>query len=158
MNIIRGKIIAILLFVCCMSAPGLRAQNNPGYFKIQDIEGEVTKKVNLWGYINRPGRYEVPLSTNLIQLITYAGGPKEHAVMEDIKIYRLRDDGSRQIIEVDLEDPAKVKETLISLYDEDTVIIEYSSLIDWREIFGLISAPVAVLASIALIVDRITNK
>ncbi|HEX2983063.1 MAG TPA: SLBB domain-containing protein, partial [Ignavibacteriales bacterium] len=62
------------------------------YYKIQDRPGELTKKVNLWGYVNNPGRYEVPASTNLIQLVTYAGGPKEYASMSDIRIFRVTND------------------------------------------------------------------
>jgi protein involved in polysaccharide export with SLBB domain len=36
-------------------------------------------QVNIWGFVKNPGRYEVPSSTDLIQLISFAGGPVQYA-------------------------------------------------------------------------------
>ena len=82
-----GLIFLILLFI---SICNLSAQT-PGraYYRIERIPGELTKSVNVWGYVTLPGRYEVPVETNLLQLITFAGGPRDYALMDEIKIYRL---------------------------------------------------------------------
>jgi hypothetical protein len=127
-------------------------------YKVVDHEGEVTKKINLWGYIKSPGRYEIPISTNLIELITFAGGPREYALMDEIKIYRLDQFGRKIVLNVDLEDPAETPDSDLVIYEGDTIYIDYSSVITWRDIFSLISGPLAVIASIVLIVDRIATK
>lgn len=151
-------IAAFFTAILSLAAPGnLFGQTSPGYYRIVDQPGELTKKINLWGFINRPGRYEVPLSTNLIQLITYAGGPREYAEMDNIKVYRVLDNGKRKIVKVDLDDPAEASEEALNLFNEDTIVIEYSAVVSWREVFGLISGPLAMLASIALIVDRLVK-
>jgi protein involved in polysaccharide export with SLBB domain len=122
---------------------------------VTDIPGELTKEVNLWGHVNRPGRYEVPLSVDLIQLITYAGGPKEYADLDEIMVYRVLKDGTQEIIEVDLEEPLKNDPELINLFDEDTILIDFKAIVTWREIFGTAAGLLAAIASLIIIVDRI---
>ncbi|MBM4162658.1 MAG: hypothetical protein FJ217_16365 [Ignavibacteria bacterium] len=45
-------------------------------------------QVNIWGFVQKPGRYEVPSSTDLIQLISYAGGPVQYAKLDEVKLTR----------------------------------------------------------------------
>ncbi len=154
------KFKGLILFgfvLCLLAFNESKAQNTGAYYRIIDIEGEITKRVNLWGSVQRPGRYEVSLSTNLIQLITYAGGPKEYADMDEIRVYRERDDGTRFALEVNLEDPDETRVTDLDLYDEDTIMIEQSAIVTWREIFSTISGPLAIIASLAIIIDRVKN-
>jgi protein involved in polysaccharide export with SLBB domain len=149
-----GKLafVTALLLVFIQMAP---AQENPGrVYKIQNIQGEITKRINIWGYINEPGRYDVPLSTNIIQLLTYAGGPRDNATLDNIKIYRVNQMGSRILIKLDIENPERNTAGQLDLCDEDTVQIDYSSVVTWKEIFSIISGPLALLASLALIIDR----
>ena len=149
-----GKLafVTALLLLAIQTAP---AQENPGrVYKIQNIQGEITKRINIWGYINEPGRYDVPLSTNIIQLLTYAGGPRDNATLDNIKIYRVNQQGSRVLIKLDIENPERNTIGQLDLSDEDTVQIDYSSVVTWKEIFSIISGPLALLASLALIIDR----
>ena len=46
-------------------------------------------QVNIWGFVQKPGRYEVPSSTGLIQLISFAGGPVQYAKLDEVKLTRL---------------------------------------------------------------------
>jgi hypothetical protein len=47
---------------------------------------ELIISVNLWGFVGSPGRYEVPASTTLTELMSYAGGPTASARLVDIRI------------------------------------------------------------------------
>lgn len=38
-----------------------------------------------WGFVQKPGRYEVPSSTDLIQLISFAGGPVQYAKLDNAR-------------------------------------------------------------------------
>lgn len=149
-------LIAALFFLSALS-PVFAQQTGKGYFVIKDNPGELSMKVNLWGFINAPGRYEIPISTNLIQLITYAGGPKQYAEMDEVKIYRLQDDGSRDLIEVNIEDPDSTPESQLRLYDEDTIVIDHSAVVTWKEIFSVIYAPLSLALSMFYIIDRISR-
>jgi len=47
--------------------------------------------VSVWGYVRNPGRYRVPCETNLIDLLSFCGGPLElnaEAYLYRIKIVR----------------------------------------------------------------------
>ncbi len=49
---------------------------------------EILIKVNIWGYVQKPGQYLVPRHTDLISLISFAGGPKNGANLSDVRIIR----------------------------------------------------------------------
>ncbi|KAA3613677.1 MAG: hypothetical protein DWQ05_15465 [Calditrichaeota bacterium] len=49
---------------------------------------ELLIKVNIWGFVQKPGQYLVPTDTDLISLISYAGGPLEEAKLKKVKLIR----------------------------------------------------------------------
>lgn len=150
-KVLLTKLLIVCAILFCTSA---YSQGMGSYYKVGQNVGEITKKVNLWGSIYKPGRYEVPMNTNLIQLITYSGGPMQHALMDEVKIFRLLPDSSRVLITIDLEDPTLMNKGVLELSDEDIVQIDYSSYVSWRETVTAVATPIAILASIALIIDR----
>ncbi|MCC6138416.1 MAG: SLBB domain-containing protein [Bdellovibrionaceae bacterium] len=50
--------------------------------------GIVMMKVNLWGAVRRPGIHHIPVKTNLIELMSFAGGPTDTALIDSITIKR----------------------------------------------------------------------
>jgi hypothetical protein len=50
--------------------------------------GTVMMKVNLWGAVKRPGIHHVPVKSSLIELMSYAGGPSDNALLDEITIKR----------------------------------------------------------------------
>ncbi len=51
-------------------------------------DNELLIKVNIWGLVRMPGQYLVPNHTDLISLISYAGGPTENAQTKKVKLVR----------------------------------------------------------------------
>jgi hypothetical protein len=51
-------------------------------------QDEVLMPVNVWGFVIKPGQYMVPYDTDLVSLLSYAGGPREEAKIKEIKIVR----------------------------------------------------------------------
>ncbi|MGH7450073.1 MAG: SLBB domain-containing protein [bacterium] len=51
-------------------------------------QDELLIKVNIWGLVRRPGQYMVPKDTDLISLISFAGGPLDQARMKKVKVIR----------------------------------------------------------------------
>lgn len=44
--------------------------------------------VHIWGEVNRPGRYIVQDGTNVLELISLAGGPTEYSNLSKVKLTR----------------------------------------------------------------------
>jgi hypothetical protein len=49
---------------------------------------ELLVPVNIWGFVMKPGQYMVPNNTDLVSLLSYAGGPTENANINNIRIIR----------------------------------------------------------------------
>jgi hypothetical protein len=94
----KGVVCPLLLTALSLFFPALVSAQDEGeqpdlgrsraaqyYLGEQD---ELLIKVNIWGLIRRPGQYMVPKDTDLISLISFAGGPLDQAKMKKIKIIR----------------------------------------------------------------------
>lgn len=119
----------------------------PSYYYLGGKEG-LTIVVNLWGFVKNPGRYEVPSSTDLVQLISLGGGPLEHANLDGVKIVRqiLRPDSTykTEVIPVDLEKFEKTGVKTPLLLPGDTIIVPGST-------FNTVQQIVALFRDVALI-------
>jgi polysaccharide export outer membrane protein len=69
-------------------------------------QDQVLMQVNVWGFVSQPGQYMVPYETDLISLLSYAGGPREEAKIKSIKVVRgaaQNNPGHGEVIEVDVK-------------------------------------------------------
>lgn len=84
--------------VVTMASPVLHAQTDTaslstpggggGGFYDYSRFGGIPMEVNIWGFVRSPGRYKVPSSTTLVELISLAGGPLEFAFTNQIRVVR----------------------------------------------------------------------
>jgi len=92
-------------------------------------------KVNIWGFVAKPGQYMVPSDTDLISLISFAGGPRDGAKLRNIKLIRSgNQEGSKSnIINIDVKKYTRHgDESLIpKLQPNDTIIVSGST---WHHI------------------------
>ncbi len=163
----------ILLFACCvlvMSVPSSRcfAQTSESglgsvlpraatasYYYISK-PGELTMQVNLWGFVKNPGRYEVPSSTDLVQLVSYAGGPIQGADMEDVRITRFtRRDSviSRGEYTVNLDELVRVDPAKLVLYPGDTIFIDHTNWLTVRDAFSVVTTAAIITSAVAQIIN-----
>lgn len=139
-------------------APSFARGSAASYYYIGK-PGELTMQVNLWGAVKSPGRYEVPSGTDLVQLLSYAGGPLEAASMDDIKVTRVtkKDGGvTRGEYEVDLEDLRNVDPAKLVLNPGDTIFIDYSSWSTVRDVFIVVGVIATVTAATTNVI-RVTR-
>ena len=73
--------------LCAQTQPALNYRNRGAQYQIGD-DDELLIKVNIWGLVRMPGQYLVPNNTDLISLISYAGGPTESAQTKKVKLVR----------------------------------------------------------------------
>ncbi|MBK8912282.1 MAG: SLBB domain-containing protein [Chlorobi bacterium] len=121
-------------------------------------------EVNIWGAVARPGRYKVPSSTTLLQLISYAGGPAAGQAGPKPKLDEVRvvhdltvDSTVSKPIEVyDLVKYQQTADTTLNpkLYPNDTVIIPEQDD-TFNEVLAVIRDVGLVLVSILTIYNGV---
>ena len=81
---------ALFASTLLVHAQGLSSAANAGkaaqYFL--GNQDQVLMAINVWGFVNMPGQYMVPLETDLVSLLSYAGGPREDARIKRIRVVR----------------------------------------------------------------------
>ena len=114
---------------------------NPG----QQLNSQLQFTVHIWGEVNKPGLYIVPSDTDLVKLMSYAGGPSKNASLHKVRLVRSYE-GTDQVIELDVNDFVKDADPRIRapLLPGDTVVVPGSR---W---YGF-SRVVAVLAQVAIV-------
>ena len=118
------------LFVplCAFSDSRRRAEQNRAAQYFLGSQDQVLMAVNIWGFVNKPGQYMVPYDTDLISLLSYAGGPREEAKIKSIKVVRpakSANQGPDQVITVDVKkflESGKAAEIPV-LKPGDTVVV-----------------------------------
>ena len=126
--------IVIIGVIMLFLASSLMAQTEGGFSKnsgsIYLYSGTLTGseqlkiKTYIWGQVRNPGLYIIPDNTDLLTLISSAGGPTENAKLAKIKIIRPSEDGENVII-VDLKEYTKTgnKDLIPILKPGDTIIV-----------------------------------
>lgn len=86
--------------------------------------GTVMMRVNLWGAVKKPGIHHIPVKTDLISLMSYAGGPNDNAIMDSIVIKR--NQGKKQTkLTVDLSQIIHGEQNVdLTLQPEDVIVVE----------------------------------
>ncbi len=95
----KGAVSLLLATVFFLLIPSFSAaqdeedqrDNNRGAQYILGAQDELLIRVNIWGFVRKPGQYMVPKNTDLISLISFAGGPLEQAKIKKVKIIRAVD-------------------------------------------------------------------
>jgi len=132
---------------------GLTGSSQAAYYLISK-SGEITMPINLWGYVKNPGRYEVPISTDLVQLISYAGGPLADADLGSVKITRIiqRDNQIRKVeYTVNLNHLERLDALALSLEAGDTIYID-SLTFQVRDIVNIITTAAIITGSVASVI------
>jgi polysaccharide export outer membrane protein len=69
-------------------SPETQRSTGMDYYLAPGTDNQLLIKVNVWGEVLKPGIVEVPDNTNLLSLISMAGGPTENAKLSRVKIVR----------------------------------------------------------------------
>lgn len=123
-------------------------------------ENEFLMPVNILGPVNKPGQYMIPSETDLISLIAYAGGFRDDARINDVKIVRrLGEQKQPKIIKIDLTKFYTTGDPNLTppLKPDDTVIIASQKKVAIRTIAEIVRS-VSYIAQIIYIYVLIEKK
>jgi hypothetical protein len=139
-----------------------RTSTDGGSYYEYNLGGGLKIPVNLWGFVRNPGRYVVPSSTTLVQLISFGGGPTEQARMTDIKIIRdISVDSTivEKVLVMNLELFQKNGDENQNpiLYPGDTIVIPGNALSAFQLYFGIIRDVILVVVSVVAIANSFKN-
>lgn len=95
------------------------------------------RRLNILGYVNNPGRYQVKGQVDIVEALSMAGGPvEEEANLKKIRI--LRSDGKKEVINASQIWKGKRKDKNILLNPGDTLIVPKSFGVNWNVIYIII--------------------
>ncbi len=124
-------------------------------------EDELLMKVNIWGFVNKPGQYMVPSETDLISLISYAGGPSNGAKLSKIKIVHAKGETGEEekITEINVKKFLNNGQNNLipRLQPGDTIIVDESK---WHHINSFVefSTKIALLAQIYYLITYYSGR
>ena len=124
------------------------AVNQSSTYRISDGD-IVTMNINLWGHVQKPGAYQIPITYGLVELISHAGGPARTANLDDVKIVRK----GNEVLHVNLTQfiVQGDESVLKKLQPGDTIIIGGSLKNVLSDVLGYLRDIALVITSISLI-------
>ncbi|HKB86392.1 MAG TPA: SLBB domain-containing protein [Ignavibacteriaceae bacterium] len=78
-------------------------QNQGAYYDYSDPTS-LNIKVAVWGFVKYPGKYIIPIESNVYDLLSYAGGPSEDAHLDDLRIFRVAADSAQSMVKFNYND------------------------------------------------------
>lgn len=126
--------------------------------------------MNIWGYVKYPGKYLIPKGSTIMDLISYSGGPLIESKLEDIRLFRPKNDSlgtQDKLINLDYNDllweaPVSDRERFKSkinlmLQPGDILIFTGEPRYFARDNINIILSVSAVLISLGILVVSIVK-
>ncbi len=136
--------------------PNSFRQSSGGYYDYSDPNG-INIKVAVWGYVKYPGRYVIPIRSDIKDLISYSGGINDNAFLDDLRIYRLDKDSTQLLLKIDYEDLWWGENwtpniDLSKMQAGDVLIVPGRPRVYWESYLSLILSSLGFLISVATLV------
>lgn len=136
-------------------------QTQGGLFDYSDPSG-INIKLQLWGYVKYPGYYIVPSNSTLNDLLSFAGGPLEDAMLDDIRIFRSKEVNGNKLTRYDLNDllwndSLTTEIVFPELNAGDVVLVPGEPRYFLREDIAFYLSVTTALASLAALIISITK-
>jgi len=133
------------------------------YYDYSDAS-TINIKVSLWGYVSSPGKYLVPIYTTVSDLISYAGGPGGTADLDELRLYRVKENGEEELIKFDYQDlldgdQLRTKKGKIpNLIAGDILIVPGSPKYYFNDYLSISLSIFSALVSLTILIINITSN
>ena len=160
-NFITIALLIIITSIFSFSQTNTPTQGSGAAQYILGGRDQVLMAVNVWGFVGKPGQYMVPYGTDLISLLSYAGGPREEAKIKSIKVVRGGDGEKKQgeVIKVNVKEFLEKgnNASIPTLKPGDTVVVSGTTFNFVRNSLEFV-VRIAALAQIYAIVEYYTAR
>jgi len=144
-----GFIQLVVLVLVVFMSNTLSAQQLSAAKYYLGTEDELLIPVNVWGFVKSPGQYMVPNNTDLLSLISYAGGPLESAKINKITVVRSYNDLKNSVLTVNVKKYLQTgNERLIPVMKPGDTVIVKGTTFHWIQKFISFLGGFAVFAQI----------
>ncbi|HLP15724.1 MAG TPA: SLBB domain-containing protein [Bacteroidota bacterium] len=116
---------------------------------------DLTIIVNVVGFVQRPGRYEIASTIDLINLISLAGGPMPDGALNKVTITRIVKTGEQTTwknIHVDLEDLRAVKSSDLLLEPGDVIAMDRTAWSAFRDGFSVVVSGAIIATAVSQVI------
>lgn len=116
---------------------------------------DLTIIVNVVGFVQRPGRYEIASTIDLINLISLAGGPSPDGALDKVTITRIMKQGEkvlRKDLHFDLENYKMMNDDDLVLSPGDVVNIDRTAWSSFRDGFGVVVSGAIIVTAITQVI------
>lgn len=160
----KKNLLILFLFIAAINLVAQTESYNMGTYNPASIyqysgtlSGTEQLKIRtyIWGQVRKPGLYIVPDNTDLLTLISSAGGPTENAKLSKIRIIRATEE-SEEIIWVNLNDYLETGDTdlIPILKPGDTVVVSGSTYYAFTKVVDWLSQ-IAIILSVYVSVNNL---
>ena len=137
-------------------------RQNQGAFYDYSDPTSLNIKVAIWGFVKYPGKYIIPVESNVYDLLSYAGGPTDDAHLDDLRIFRTLGDSSQSMIKFDYNDllwDENLKEFkgAPGLDAGDILLVPGSERLYFKDYAQLGLSLISVLISLTILILNITK-
>ncbi|MFO7896875.1 MAG: SLBB domain-containing protein [Candidatus Cloacimonadales bacterium] len=155
--------VMLIIFSLSLVAQESNAMFNSNTASIYQYSGtlqgteQLKIRAYIWGQVRKPGLYIVPDDTDLLTLLSSAGGPTENAKLSKVRIIRPTSDGEK-VIMVDLEEYMRTgDDKLIPVIQPgDTVILAGSFYYAFTKATKFLSE-IAIILSVYSTITTLNN-
>ena len=118
---------------------------------------KVNIKVSVWGYVKFPGKYIVPVNSNLRDLVSIAGGPTPDAYLDDVRLVRTLADSTQQVFnynfsELTLEPSITKKVPNQILQPGDMIFLPGQPRMYFKDYFTMFLSVISALSSLTILI------
>lgn len=139
----------------------LKNQTSTSYYNFMGTGSDIKIEVNLWGFVPKPGIYNIPYTTDLVTLLSIAGGPIPSSRLDEIKIIRLlpEDSTGTKIITINVEEYLQTgdRSKIPTLKPGDTIFVAGSAMSVFSTVMAVVRDIALVLNTIFLVI-QISNR
>ena len=134
-----------------------------GFYDYSDPES-INMRVSVWGFVQYPGRYLVPIYTTASDLLTFAGGPSANSNLDDLRIYRIMEDSTQHMFKFNFNDLLWSNELeaenrkVPKLQGSDLLVVPGEPRLFFRNWFRVGLSVFSALVSLALLIIRIDRN
>lgn len=156
--------------ICILFSISLKAQQADQLIRIAEM-GQLVDSVNVWGDINRSGRYLVPEGTTIVEMISYGMGYNTlrgreaeldwSKVILEVKVSRRIQ--AQRIIEVAYfryshQDPEPIEMFEFELQNNDIITVQLRRRPSFRDYLQVFAPTLGAVATTILLFERLTGR